>query len=860
MLDLYTELDSWLSQRSLWIQNAVNRIINNNSITQEDINDLVILCKKEAGLLKDDGNELKPIKFLLKSSNSETKNSPLIIESISDLNGMFALAPQKPLLLGKKQLTVVYGRNGSGKTSYVRILKHICGSQNPGKLLKNVFEKDNQTQSCTIDIKIGNRQEKVYWKQDDGAVDKLKDVEIYDTDSAFLYVNSEKEVTFEPQILMLFTDITNVCAQVGEMIQNDIENNPSKKPILPKEYINTDAGKWYNNLSLKNKKEVDSKCQWNEELEKDLQSLKQRLNTANPLEKAKSLRVREEGFKKLTKKLKELETGFRDEICEKYLYLKNDANLKKKTAQNDVDKVFSSTSLEGIGTDSWKLLWEQARLYSEKNAYTEKAFPNVSEGARCVLCQQPLSEEAKKRLVSFEEFVKGSIQKKANEAEDELNNFTKNIIDIPNNEVINLMISSCEIIDEEYVSLIKSAFNGFALRKNSLLNSNNIKDIYQSPDIKFLDVFEMKIETLEEKACTLDEDAKNQRKDEIKKSINDLESKKWLNQQKNSVEEEMQRLSNMDGLEKARRLTNTQAFTIKKSDLSNKLITEEYVKRFQNELKLLGANQLKIQLVKTRAQKGHIFHQIKLKNCKENVNTCDVLSEGERRIVSLAAFLADVESREKSTPFIFDDPISSLDQDYEEATVDRLVELSKSRQVIIFTHRLSLLSLIEASAKNKEIETYVVSLRNEYWGAGEPSETPINAKNPPEALNSLINDRLSKAAKTLKESGQAEYDILAKAICSDFRIIIERFIENNLLCDVVQRFRRSINTLGKLDKISLITMDDCKLFDNLMTKYSRYEHSQSSELLVYLPSIDELKEDMEKLRDWNVEFKKRTKK
>ena len=58
--------------------------------------------------------------------------------------------------------------------------------------------------------------------------------------------------------------------------------------------------------------------------------------------------------------------------------------------------------------------------------------------------------------------------------------------------------------------------------------------------------------------------------------------------------------------------------------------------------------------------------------------------------MSIAAFLADVEAETASTPCVFDDPISSLDQDYEELTAARLVELCKVRQVIVFTHRLGL--------------------------------------------------------------------------------------------------------------------------------------------------------------------------
>jgi len=87
--------------------------------------------------------------------------------------------------------------------------------------------------------------------------------------------------------------------------------------------------------------------------------------------------------------------------------------------------------------------------------------------------------------------------------------------------------------------------------------------------------------------------------------------------------------------------------------------------------------------------------------------------------------------------------------------------------------------------------------------------------------------------------------------------LIERFIENKLLGDVVHRFRRAVNTQGKLEKLALITSEDCKLFEGFMTKYSKYEHSQSDELEVNPPMPEELKEDMEILKKWHIEFSKR---
>lgn len=74
--------------------------------------------------------------------------------------------------------------------------------------------------------------------------------------------------------------------------------------------------------------------------------------------------------------------------------------------------------------------------------------------------------------------------------------------------------------------------------------------------------------------------------------------------------------------------------------------------------------------------------------------------------------------------------------------------------------------------------------------------------------------------------------------------------EVELLADVIQRHRRAINTLGKLEKLADITAEDYKLIDEMMAKYSRYEHAQSTEAPVELPLPDELTEDAKKLKAW----------
>jgi hypothetical protein len=418
------------------------------------------------------------------------------------------------------------------------------------------------------------------------------------------------------------------------------------------------------------------------------------------------------------------------------------------------------------------------------------------------------------------------------------------------------LIDSAGIVNERDQAAIFNFCSLLEKRKTSLINAKNKSEICPLPGDDILIVISKLILSFEQQAAVYEEDAKGENREELIKKATELEATKFLSQQKKGIEEEVARLKVVHKLKEAINLTNTQQLSIKKSALSDELITSEYVKRFNKELVDLGAKRIKVEMIKTKASKGHVYHQIKLKDCNASVRTAEVLSEGEFRITSLAGFLADVEGKPNNTPFVFDDPISSLDQDFEESTINRLIRLCNKRQVIVFTHRLSMLALLEEAAKKEKIEYEIVCLRSEYWGVGEPGDTPIFAKKTDRALNFLLVERLARARRAIK-TGQQEYELIAKGICSDFRILLERLIENDLLADVVQRFRRSINTIGKIHKLAKITQEDCQLFDELMTKYSKYEHSQSYETPVVLPEPDEIQHDIEKVKTWLDEFSKR---
>lgn len=380
-----------------------------------------------------------------------------------------------------------------------------------------------------------------------------------------------------------------------------------------------------------------------------------------------------------------------------------------------------------------------------------------------------------------------------------------------------------------------------------------IPDPLLSPE--WIEVVITHSKNLGELATKYDEDAKKDNREEIKKKLNSLLARKWLSEHRLAIDEEVNRLMLLNQIQKAKKLTNTKFLSLKKGELAESLITDAFVKRFNAELKTLGAAHVKIELVKSKVSKGRVLHKLQLRGAAQ-AGLVDVLSEGETRIVSIAAFLADVTGKSSSAPFVFDDPISSLDQSYEEAVVQRLIDLSKDKQVIVFTHRLSLLGIFRHFAENKAIKPDVIGIRSAAWGAGEPTPIPLSQNEIKTALNILLNQRYFDMKKT-NESGDFECaEILLKALCSEFRTLVERSIENDLLCGVVQRFQRPVST-KKLKDLAKLRAADCNFLDSLMTKYSGFEHSQPAESPVELPKPDDLFEDMTSLKNWREEYAKR---
>jgi ABC-type lipoprotein export system ATPase subunit len=683
----------------------------------------------------------------------------------------------------------------------------------------------------------------------------LSSVEIYDAECARIYTNEENQVLYAPPILALFDGLIAACGRIEEAIKAEIANLPSRKPIAPLETVGTKAAEWYSRLSATTTKgEIESCCAWDETAEKDLTEARRRLAEPNPADQAKRLREQSKAVGGLAARLSGYHTDLGDDVLQKIEVARTDSAVKRKAADDDAKKVFENAPLEGVGTESWKLLWEAARAYAAAKAYPEEKFPNVSTEAHCVLCQQELGDEAKVRLSSFESFVKGSLETAAKAAEQRVSDLLNGLPKLDTAEALELRLAALKIEDESVLNGIRQHHNALRDRLDAVLKSTPMVILAGKAAITKLSEIASGLET---QAETIDKDDQKDVRKELAGKEKELAAQKWLSEQKVAVLAEYDRLVQVKQLEEAKKLTRTNQLSEKKGALTEEIITQEFIKRFKVELKALSASRLQVEIVQTKTTKGQVWCQLRLKGASIKCKAGDVLSEGEQRIVSLAAFLADCEGSGSSSTFIFDDPISSLDQDYEEATVKRLVELSKKRQVIVFTHRISLLTLIQEEAKAEKQKLNLVGLKRESWGTGEPGDCPGSITKPGAVLNSLLSDRLAKARKAFANDGIDVYNPLGKALCGDVRNTVEALIEFTLIDGVVLRFRRGVQT-KQIHSLARVTAADCKLVEDFMTKYSCFEHSQPVDLPVTIPEPDEIEADLKKLIEWHKEFTSRT--
>ena len=846
------DLIAWLEEQPTWIKDATLTYYDTGKFTEKDIKRFGTECIEEVL------GERKVIDISKLNILTRDDRSNFSIKSIDNVTGVNALATGKSLEFGESGITVVYGENGAGKSGYIRILMKLADAKYKEELKGNIYTVKKDKQSCDVSV-IHEGVEKILScnLSEDGEYSLLKDIDIFDTRISRAYVEAAKEASYEPWIFSMLSAIAKVASEVKAEIEDRQKSLDKVEIVIPDELAETDICKTISNITEKTEFD-DTFFDWDEEHDDELVKKEKESNIEAITVSITNLKKEIEQLEALCKYIAQFKAFFSKENVDEIIRVRKQFEIAKEeqmAAQLLFEKEADDLDKRSVSNQAWKNLWKSAQKYYDTFLQSERVVKYTDEYGKCPLCGQVISSEKHiHRMQSINEYVNGSASEQVSKKRKDLIDLLQKCPRAWESEQCDLVIASAGA--ENIATNVKEV-----AKKISAIS----KSIY-SDEVEEVKISEIDIETLLEliNSCIKDKTEKRKNLTDLigdedhKKLIEEikaLRAKKYISGIRDKVNSRIDYLNQVSLFNKAKKLTVTNKISTKSSVLAKELLTDDYEKRFNDELKLLTKGSVRAVIRQQRASRGKIPFKVELEGTKDkSVAPSDVLSEGENRVVSLSAFFAESSGRNAQCPLIVDDPISSLDYKFESSVIQRLVEAGKHRQVIVFTHRLSMVVGLYDKC-GKEVPFKEVELLGRGKNKGVPADSAVNGGQSLGKLKNIKNEKLAKLKKM--DENSCEYIEGIHYICQQMRIHVEKSIEDTLLNGIVLRYRKSVQTQGRIMWLSKITQDDCKIIDDMMTKYSYYDHSMSDEAPLQEFTLEEIEQDIERLIEWLTDINKR---
>lgn len=119
---LKNQIIEWLKNQPYWLQFSGNQILEGQVIDETLLSNTLIYFKEDTGL-KSIENEQTPIVFNEVETIVESTSNDILLQTIKDIENVNALISGQEIEINKN-LTVIYGNNGTGKSGYIRLLNN----------------------------------------------------------------------------------------------------------------------------------------------------------------------------------------------------------------------------------------------------------------------------------------------------------------------------------------------------------------------------------------------------------------------------------------------------------------------------------------------------------------------------------------------------------------------------------------------------------------------------------------------------------------------------------------------------------------------------------------------------------------
>jgi recombinational DNA repair ATPase RecF len=836
------DLFEWLSERAPWQQDLARRLCDRVELTETELTEVLDIVKAAYGASVDAGAP-DPV-AIDDLPNAPAEGCPKLVR-FGPVRGLGALTENAELRFEVAGLTIIYGPNAVGKSTYVSGLKRICRTVDTGSTIRgNVFgEEAGPSPTAAIEIQGASGLHGATLELAEPEEVGLGAVSVFDAKCAELYLDAQNAVTFVPEALRLLARMAHAQDQLRERLGLEIRSLRDQQPTFPGVEPTTEAGAVIANISsdsdvdaLKTLGSLDSgEIRRREEV----RSLIASAGTAAASADAQSAENDGTQANLQVTRLGELLRQLHSTELAAVHSIAGEASSARR-ALDLAAAEFEGAPVKGVGSEPWRHMWEAARDFT---AASERTFPPGASDP-CPLCLQPVEPGAAERMEHFEAHVRSSIQEAAEQAGQRL---SEALARYTPEKVGEIRISLSALLNERAPDLL-SALAGLLDRIE-----RGYLDVRSEPEtVSEVHIDESAIEGLRAwaaerlaRAESLRAAADPSASTELRAELKELDGRAYLGEHINEVETWIERLQLIAVLDEARRSLATNSLSLKQSDLSQALITDEFGARLREELAALRC-ELPVS-VSPHTSVGEA--QVRLRLVGSDVPAVsEIASEGEHRAVALSFFLAETGMRGDDGGLIFDDPVSSLDDDRREYIADRIVAEANNRQVIVFTHDLPFMLDLQHKASEAGVETGIQALWRFRSDIGRVDDHP-----PFIAMN--LRARVSALANAVQEWNSqpepSDFDDAWRRVCDFYarmRTAWERAVEERLFNGVVQRYQRDIKTL-RLADVS-ISPEQVEKIEEGMTRCSSFVHDQPPSVSSTLPGRTDLASDLEPLREF----------
>lgn len=853
--EINRDIIRWLEKRPNWQRNLFQRIVRNKAIDNSYIEQLVdLLVSNKAAKLEFPALKIDEL------PQGGDKTESVAICSVGNLQGVNALLGGQTLQFSPTGMTIVYGDNGSGKSGYARLLKRVVGARHHEDILPNVFINKRCSQSAQINYRCCGTDLTETWSTSFNNA-TFGRVHFYDEACGNDYLQNETELSYRPSVLSLLDRLVELIDQVSNEIGKRITAEEAKQFSLPNVPDGTSAANFLSKLSDRtDPHSLDQLLDAHQDLDKEIQEYRQeeaRLRATDPTKEKTRLFAAAKDAEALADHLESIENTLSPAAADQILTLKQKALKLRASADEVSSSSFADEPLPGVGSQTWRAMWEAAERYAQAEAYPDRDFPATEDDDVCVLCQQPLAQDAQARLRRFHSYVHDSVQQQAKEAE---RTYSAAVEQLKTFEVTTPEILSWldHFVDNDVLSkdILVAALDIAARAKERILERLQSNTDEGWIDLAVVDTSTMRsfVTAKRNEANGIDVDSFKKNLDSVKKKRQECEGLQKLRVVKKEIVNEIERLKRVSFLDSKKREASTAPVTRQSSTLAKNYVTKTVSEHF-----LYEANNLRLEhvvLSDPRGSKGSIRQIPALKEVStaSRISTMQVLSEGEQTAAGLAGFLTEVYFDESKSAVIFDDPMSSLDHQRRNSAAARIAELAQDRQVIVFTHDLIFLAELVKRARYLSVNVHQQTIQRN--GSKQPGEISGNfpwKANDTDSRIGILKTDLDKIAATRASVSGEEYEDKTAGWAGRLSETWERTIRSDVIYRVVDRSTTEVKPM-LVRILARISGKDYEEFEKGYSATSTWarRHDKSEEVSYVAPEPDEMERELNRLKEWHA--------